>query len=600
MCIHPSHSFIICIMSSLQQPIPPNSTLATTASSNQSGSNDFVKKLFLMLQEDSYKEVVRWTASGDSFVVINTNEFTKDILPRHFKHSNFASFVRQLNKYDFHKVKIPNEAKATYPYGDDAWEFKHPDFRINDIEALENIKRKGPTGKKTAAGSTTPSAKAESSNNGAQAACNHNYTQLSASNNYLKEQVENLKKENNSLHQEVNLLDRKYKTVVENIVAVNTFNERYHRSISILINTLLQSGIKLPPLDFPPPAQLGPDSGLPTGLSSMSDTTLPSISQHLQSPLQHHTQLMNRSIRPITSPVGSVKPLPLVQHAVVHPPPPHQSGPQPTTGVSAAAPPPPPPGPIPLQSLVTTPGGSVNVPVAVPVSGPQTLGPLPPPPPPQPQTQPQPQTVAPPTTQPQPQPPQSSQGAPVVTPLLQQHAGSASNVPTISPKSPAISMSTSASPNTSAQINTTTVPNPKFHVLLVEDDNVCIQLCRKFLVKYGCLVTVVTDGLNAISTVEHTKYDLVLMDIVMPNLDGATATSVIRSFDTKTPIIAMTGNIGDNDLVTYLQNGMSDILAKPFTKDDLYAILAKHLLEPKELKQEDQEQQPGIKKPRLT
>ena len=80
---------------------------------------------------------------------------------------------------------------------------------------------------------------------------------------------------------------------------------------------------------------------------------------------------------------------------------------------------------------------------------------------------------------------------------------------------------------------TTSVPNPKFHVLLVEDDNVCIQLCRKFLVKYGCLVTVVTDGLNAISTVEHTKYDLVLMDIVMPNLDGATATSVIRSFDTK-------------------------------------------------------------------
>jgi FOG: CheY-like receiver len=128
------------------------------------------------------------------------------------------------------------------------------------------------------------------------------------------------------------------------------------------------------------------------------------------------------------------------------------------------------------------------------------------------------------------------------------------------------------------QVSTTTLANPKFHVLLVEDDNVCIQLCRKFLVKYGCQVTVATDGLNAISTVEHTKYDLVLMDIVMPNLDGATATSVIRSFDTKTPIIAMTGNIEDNDLVTYLQNGMSDILAKPFTKDDLYSILSKHLL----------------------
>ena len=89
---------------------------ATTASSNTSGSNDFVKKLFQMLQDENYKDIVKWTDSGDSFVVINTNDFTKDILPRHFKHSNFASFVRQLNKYDFHKVKILNEEKQHYQY----------------------------------------------------------------------------------------------------------------------------------------------------------------------------------------------------------------------------------------------------------------------------------------------------------------------------------------------------------------------------------------------------------------------------------------------------------------------------------------------------
>ena len=119
-------------------------------------------------------------------------------------------------------------------------------------------------------------------------------------------------------------------------------------------------------------------------------------------------------------------------------------------------------------------------------------------------------------------------------------------------------------------------PNTPLHVLLVEDDDVCIQLCKKFLMKYGCTVIVVTDGLSAISAVEQVKFDLVLMDIVMPNLDGASATSIIRSFDKDTPIIAMTGNYQRNDLVTYLNHGMTDILAKPFTKDDLFMILEKH------------------------
>lgn len=121
------------------------------------------------------------------------------------------------------------------------------------------------------------------------------------------------------------------------------------------------------------------------------------------------------------------------------------------------------------------------------------------------------------------------------------------------------------------------VLRPGFHVLLVEDDSVCIQLCSKFLRKYGCSVEVVTDGLSAISSLEKQRYDLVLMDIVMPNLDGATATSIVRSFDNETPIIAMTGNIDDQDLVTYLQHGMNDILAKPFTKDDLHSMLIRYL-----------------------
>lgn len=100
---------------------------------------DFVKKLYKyacfcrcmrashhrssrMLEDQSFAHVVSWGPDGDCFVVKvcplfksgvtrdlylvsqDMNEFTKSILPRLFKHSNFASFVRQLNKYDFHKV----------------------------------------------------------------------------------------------------------------------------------------------------------------------------------------------------------------------------------------------------------------------------------------------------------------------------------------------------------------------------------------------------------------------------------------------------------------------------------------------------------------
>lgn len=63
-----------------------------------------------MLEDSSFAHVVSWGPQGDCFVVKDMNEFTKTILPRMFKHSNFASFVRQLNKYDFHKVRNPSSS----------------------------------------------------------------------------------------------------------------------------------------------------------------------------------------------------------------------------------------------------------------------------------------------------------------------------------------------------------------------------------------------------------------------------------------------------------------------------------------------------------
>lgn len=96
-----------------------------------------------MLEDPAYSSVVRWSSDGDSFVVLEVccpptllilpsiaateltlvipsqnEKFTKSILPKHFKHSNFASFVRQLNKYDFHKVRH-NEENGDALYGKD-------------------------------------------------------------------------------------------------------------------------------------------------------------------------------------------------------------------------------------------------------------------------------------------------------------------------------------------------------------------------------------------------------------------------------------------------------------------------------------------------
>ncbi|KAG9309198.1 CheY-like superfamily [Chiua virens] len=115
-------------------------------------------------------------------------------------------------------------------------------------------------------------------------------------------------------------------------------------------------------------------------------------------------------------------------------------------------------------------------------------------------------------------------------------------------------------------------------VLLVDDDAVSRRLSSKFLQVFGCAIDVAVDGVGAVTKMNLEKYDLVLMDIVMPKMDGISATSLIRQFDHMTPIISMTSNSKPSEIMTYYSSGMNDILPKPFTKEGLLDMLEKHLM----------------------
>ena len=92
-------------------------------------------------------------------------------------------------------------------------------------------------------------------------------------------------------------------------------------------------------------------------------------------------------------------------------------------------------------------------------------------------------------------------------------------------------------------------------ILLVDDDAVYRNMSSKFLQVFGCEADVAVDGISALDKVNMEKYDLILMDVVMPNLDGITATNMIRQFDINTPIISMTSNIRSDDIMHYFNSG---------------------------------------------
>lgn len=111
-----------------------------------------------------------------------------------------------------------------------------------------------------------------------------------------------------------------------------------------------------------------------------------------------------------------------------------------------------------------------------------------------------------------------------------------------------------------------------FRILLVEDNTINQKVGRLMLKNLGYRADVASNGIEALAAISATSYDLVLMDCLMPEMDGFEATRRIRSqsgFGSQVPIIAMTANAFAEDRDTCLAAGMTDYLAKPVRQAEL-------------------------------
>jgi CheY-like chemotaxis protein len=117
-------------------------------------------------------------------------------------------------------------------------------------------------------------------------------------------------------------------------------------------------------------------------------------------------------------------------------------------------------------------------------------------------------------------------------------------------------------------------------ILLAEDGPVNQLLVKRLLEKAGHTVTVVETGAQAVEALARTHYDVVLMDIQMPEMDGFEATEAIRvgegNGQRRVPVIALTAHAMEGDRERCLAAGMDGYLSKPIRSDVLFASLAEH------------------------
>ncbi|KAI9261246.1 hypothetical protein EDC94DRAFT_694414 [Helicostylum pulchrum] len=468
---------------------------------------EFVKKLFAMLDENSFSQIFSWGKEGDTFVVKDPNEFARHILPKHFKHSNFASFVRQLNKYDFHKLRMPEDGQRIY--GDQAWEFQHPNFKYNRKELLEEIKRK-PTGKAAqatqsaaaaaaaaAASTTAPSTTGATASKASSTEMEKELKSIALN---LQKEISELKEAQKKMTEKVKSFDKKYSVVLDNLHGFKKNIEEQDTLMREIMSYVSKS-------NFPVEQDLENIIHSYSDVSNVGEAQLErlsqavgavdTISQQQQQQQQHQQQQQQQQQHQQQQQQQNIQQQQQQQQHHIQ-----------------------------QQQQQNIQQQQQNIHQHQQLQQMQ-------------QIQIQQQNI------------QQQQ---------QQQQQQVIHAPSPSRKRKRIQQGWSVPPR----------------VLLVDDDSIFRRLSTRLLQIAGCTIDVAVDGMEAVKKLGSGKYDLVLMDIMMPRLDGMSATRNIRQYDTWTPIISMTSNTTDQDIQQYFLSGMTDVLPKPLNQGTLGSLLERY------------------------
>ncbi|XP_027774928.1 heat shock factor protein HSF30 isoform X1 [Solanum pennellii] len=161
------------------------------------GPPPFLSKTYEMVEDSSTDQVISWSTTRNSFIVWDSHKFSTTLLPRFFKHSNFSSFIRQLNTYGFRKVDP------------DRWEFANEGFLGGQKHLLKTIKRRRNVG--------------QSMNQQGSGAC------IEIGYYGMEEELERLKRDKNVLMTEIVKLKQQQQSTRNQIIAMGEKIETQER-----------------------------------------------------------------------------------------------------------------------------------------------------------------------------------------------------------------------------------------------------------------------------------------------------------------------------------------------------------------------------------